>query len=249
MLDQIYSAIRRWHDHKHPQKETERLFTSRRFISPGSKKVYIILDPWHINPALFYFVERKIKKSRASYIHYSFAPDILTADPELTRQRFETFSRQIRDELEEFSKLNAINHITIIGVSLSCVTASLIASDNPLVTELIMVVPGYSLADSMWNGLRTRNVRVAMEARGIRLVELQKQWKKLAPEYYLTQLKDKKLKIIISRTDRIIPASFGKRYAEAARKIIPTVVVIENRWFGHYASILNYSYLSKDIWA
>jgi len=60
-------------------------------------------------------------------------------------------------------------------------------------------------------------------------------------------LADKKMKIIISRTDQIIPAQYGKRYAEAAGKIIPSVAVIENRWFGHYASILDYCYHLKVI--
>lgn len=247
MLDQIYSAISRWGDDRHHRKATGRLFTSRRFVSPGSKKAFVILDPWHINPALFYFVERKIIKFGASYVHYSFAPDILTADVELTKRRFETFSDQIRDEIDEFSEQNSIAQVTIIGVSLSCVTASMIASENPLVNDLIMVVPGHSLADSMWHGLRTRNLKEAIEARGIGLAELQRQWEKLAPEFYLPKLKDKKVKIIISRSDRIIPASFGKRYSEVARKIIPSVTVIKNRWLGHYASILHYCYFSKDI--
>ncbi len=247
MFDQIYGTFSRWGDRKTNGQEPEKLFTSQRYVNAGSEKVYVILDPWHINPALFYFVEQKIKKSGLSFIHYSFAPEILTAGVELTLQRFKTFSLQIRNEIMEFCKQNAITQVTLIGISLSCVTASLIASGNPLISELIMVVPGHSLADSMWNGLRTCHLRQTMEVQGITLTQLQKKWEALAPELYLPNLKSKKMKIIISRTDRIIPAAYGKRYAEAARKTIPSLSVIENRWLGHYASILHYCYISKDI--
>ena len=199
------------------------------------------MDPWHVNPGLFRFVEKKIIHSGCLYVHYSFASEILTADLELTLLRIETFSRQIWDEVDGFGKQNAITHITVIGVSFSCVTAGLIANNNPLGTELIIVVLGHSLADSMWYGLRTRNLKETMGARGIGLAQLQKQWEKLAPEYYLPKLKDKKIKIIISNADRIIPAPYGRRHADKARKIISSLAMVENRWLGHYASILHYA--------
>ena len=133
------------------------------FFCKNSSKAYILLSPWHANKSTFYFLKNKILESGFSCILYSFIPDILSPDVEGTRKYFEDIEKKIKNDLVEFQKQHNIKSFVVIGFSLSCVTASMVSGSNELVDGVIFIAPGITLAESMWYGLRTKNIRKIME--------------------------------------------------------------------------------------
>ena len=219
----------------------------RFYIYKNSSRAYVLLAPWHANPFAFYALKNKILKSGFSCVLYNFIPDILSPDVGGTRQYFEIIAEQIKEDLREFQTRYKISRFVLVGFSLSCVTASMVASFNKVVEGVVFVVPGSSLAKSLWSGLRTVNIRRVMEKSKATLLYLERGWENLAPKKYAEGFKDKRVKIILSQSDVIIPYSLGREFADAVKEFVPTAVIEENRYLGHYGTILKFCFVSKEV--
>lgn len=157
------------------------------------------------------------------------------------------YLRISKKDLEKLSKENGIDRFVMVGLSLSCVFAMMISNHNKLISDIILVAPGNSLSESLWSGLRTVRVKRAMRRNGVTLKFLKKYWLELAPEHYVEGVKDKKIKIILSKHDLIIPYRFGKKLADEIKGIIPDAEVIENKFFGHYGTIVSFLISKKHL--
>ena len=227
--------------------EIQNPFSGSVFYDHGSKTGYVLLAPWHAGSYIFALLKRRIRRAGEAYVQYNLIPDILSPDIEATRSYFEIVSQNIRKDMQKIHRENGVEKFIIIGLSLSCVFTMMIANNNDLVSEVILVVPGNTLAGSLWNSIRTIKIRRAMEKGGITLSRLKRYWIELAPEEYINGIKDKKIRIILSRKDIIIPYRFGKTFANETKKVIPNVEVIENNHLGHYGTILSFLLSKKYL--
>lgn len=82
---------------------------------------------------------------------------------------------------------------------------------------------------------------------GISLKNLRMQWNELAPENYVRYLKDKKVRIILSESDKVIPYHLGRKFTDEILAVSSNVEVKENRFLGHYGTVLSFCFLSRDI--
>jgi len=217
------------------------------YFCKGSSLSYVLLAPWHANPLAFFFLRRKIIKSGFSCLCYRFIPDILSPDVERTVSYFESISDTIKKDLEEIKDKYKLDKFIVMGFSLSSVTASMVSGSNDLVNGVILVVPGITLAESMWSGLRTRKIRRIMEKNGITLASLKDKWENLAPGKYAEGLRNKKVKIVLSKSDMIVPYIFGKELVDKVKEFVPGLVVETNKHLGHYLTMINYCLFSKNI--
>jgi len=217
------------------------------YYAKNATTTYILLSPWHSVPFLFSLIKKKLAKSGFSYVQYDFSPNILTPDVDSTEQYFDKIREEIGNDIKNFTEKYNTEHFVIIGLSLSCVIASMISGLSSKINGLILVVPGNSLAKSLWRGLRTEKIKDVIREEGVSLTELEKDWKKLAPEQYINNFKNKKIKILISKSDNIIPYHLGKKFADEVEKVVSKVIVRENRFLGHYGTVFNFCLISKDI--
>jgi len=235
-------------DNLNKKKESKKIISKKTFYhAKNSKTTYLLLSPWHSVSFLFYPIKRKLQKMGFSYVQYDFSPDILTPSINSTEKYFEDIRKDIGADITMLSEKHDAKSFVVIGLSLSCVIASMISGISPKIQALILVVPGSSLAESLWSGIRTLKIKNEIEKRGVSLAELEKDWKDLAPENYIRNFKNKRVRIYISESDRIIPYNFGKKFEEEIREIIPDVQVRENKNLGHYGTILHFCLVSKDV--
>lgn len=233
-------------DNLNREVELQNPFSGSTYFNQNSKTAYVLIAPWHAGSYVFLLLKRKIQKKGDAYVQYNLIPDILSPDWEATRSYFEIVNQNIRKDLERLHS-EGIENFIIVGLSLSCVFATMIANNNPLISGVILVAPGNSLAESMWSGLRTVRIKNEMKRNGLTVRELKRYWVELAPEKYIEGMHDKKVKIFLSKVDRVIPYRFGKRLVDAARKMIPQLEVIENTSLGHYGTVAHFCLFSKDI--
>ncbi len=225
----------------------KRVFKRTSHHVAKSRTTYLLLPPWHMPSLLFYFVKRKLKRLGFSYIHYDIRSDVLSPDVDSTRNYFKEIEKEIGADMKRWEERFNTEHFVIIGFSLGCVMASMVSGLNSKIRALILVVPGSSLAESLWRGLRTIKLKRVLRGEGLTLTELEKDWEELAPEQYVRNLKDKKVRVLLSRADKVIPYYLGKRFAEEIRKECSDVEIRENRWLGHYGTVLDFCLLSKDV--
>jgi len=212
-----------------------------------SSVLYAIVPPWHTEPKLSSILNKNIFKNRGSYIDYVFSPEIVSIYPDITKRCYETIKKTVRADLKKLAKKYSFSKIVIIGISLGCVNACMIANNNPLIKKIILIAPGHCLAESLWNGVRTRRLKQEIEKKGINLEKLKKAWKRLAPENNIAGLKGKDIYVYLSKADEAIPYYGGKSLVESMKKKGLNPFVETNRYLGHYLTVLRFMFFPKKF--
>ena len=110
------------------------------------------------------------------------------------------------------------------------------------------MVPGSCLASSLWKGIRTQKLKKIYEKQNIKLEQLQTLWQSLAPKNNISALDNKNIFIAISKSDKVIPYPFGKELADLVKTKYPqNTSIAENKYLGHYFTVLKYYFFSKKL--
>ena len=213
----------------------------------GSSITYILLSPWHTNKSLFSGIKNKIKKLGFSYVQYDFTPDVLTPDIESTKKSFKKMQREIGVDMRDWIEKYDTEHFVIIGISLSCVIASMISGLNNKIRGIILVVPGNSLSESLWKGIRTKRFKEKLKEEGVGLADLRNYWSEMDLKKYIHNFKDKRVKILISKSDKVVPYHLGKKFADEVRETVPDADIQINTFLGHFGTVINFCYITRDI--
>jgi pimeloyl-ACP methyl ester carboxylesterase len=214
--------------------------TSDLYPVSGSKVLCVLIPPWKTEADYYKLVRKRIHKAGYSCLEYKITSLLISPDYKYTDTAFKEVIRDVKSGIENMVHQYAFEEVQVIGVSIGCIEAAMIANHNPHVTKLVLVAPGSDLAESMWYGLKTQNVRRLFEKQGITLTFLKNAWRDLAPENNFHGLDGKEIEIYISKCDINIPYRFGKRLADAmiAHGLKPRVY--ENKYLGHYLTVLKY---------
>ncbi len=235
MIDWIISGIEKLFESK-GDKTIKKDFV----YLEGSKKLFVMIAPYRSDIDIFFRLERLIHSRGQSFIAYRFPGDILTSDYELTKKDFEKIKSDIDLDLKDLKKEYDFKEIEMLGFSLSCVPTLMIANGNPLINEVELVVPGHCLAESLWFGVRTDRIRKEFEKKGVILEELKEKWKDLAPKNNVNKLNGKKITIIISEADMVIPYRFGMKLVKALEQHNVPFKLIANKRLGHYLTAASF---------
>ena len=220
----------------------------KRFIHNQEDKLYVVI-PYckaSLSQAPMRVLSERIVKAGYSCLSYEFPTNILSQDIYKTREAFLKIKKDIRKEIKRIKKFYTFKEITIIGISLGCVNATMIADNNKDIDNICLVVPGDSLAFCLWNGVATVDIKEKIEKQNISLKTLERVWKKLAPKNNLSYQKNKHIEIYISRTDDVIPYESGKRLVEEMKKKGLNPEIFTNNKLGHYLTPVKFI-LSKNF--
>ena len=214
--------------------------TSDFYAVPDSRVLCVLIPPWKADADYYKLVRNRIFKAGYSCLEYKIASSLLSPDHEYTRNSFKEVVASIRLGIESMVSQHAFSQVQVIGVSIGCIEATMIANHNPHVTKLVLVAPGSDLAESMWYGIKTQNVRRLFEKQGITLPFLKEAWHDLAPENNLDGMKGKEIEIYISKYDVNIPYRLGKKLVDRMVGCGLDPHVNENKYLGHYLTVLKY---------
>ncbi len=195
------------------------------------------MPPWHCGFFNYYFIKRKLKKY-SSYMIYIFNPKILSENSKKTVELFNEIKNKVLEDIEKAYRKYKFKKIILTGMSLGCVNALMIANNSPRIKEIYLFDPGNCLAESMWNGIRTQNLKKAYEKQGTDLKKLKYLWKNLAPENNLNKLKYKKIHVFLAKEDGVIPYSTGRKLIEKMKKLHLDFNLKIDRHHGHYYTVI-----------
>jgi hypothetical protein len=199
-----------------------------------SKELYVFFPPWHNKFKDNKILRRKILQSGSSFLEYAFNGHVLSSDYKLSLKYFKKINKEILKEIKKFKKEYHSVKINFIGVSLGCINEFMVANTLKKINKFVVIVPGHCLAESLWKGIKSRKIRREFEERGISLEKLKKYWKELSPQSNLRNINAEETLVYLSKADKVIPYYCGKRLV----KKMKGVELHENRFFGHYLTIL-----------
>jgi pimeloyl-ACP methyl ester carboxylesterase len=208
-------------------------------VPERTESMLVYLPSWHGKASHIKRVGACVINKGEAFLTYEFPGGIISSDAETTRNHFTEIKDNVREHIDEIRDIHRIREIRVAGLGLGCFNAAMVANQNPLVNEAILIAPGSCLAESLWYGCRAKHLREEFEKKGITLDELKEEWKELALENNL-DLGNAKSKVFLSRDDKVIPYSNGAKLVRAMDERGLKPRVIENSWLGHYGTMVQF---------
>ena len=201
-------------DGNHPEETLKHTLLKRYVKKRFSKRkdadtLVVIFPPWHAKLIAVQILRDRVLHSNMSCLEYEFSSRILSADYKSTAHYFEQIREKAHNDVTEILKKHDFKEVHVIGFSMGTVLATMVANSVPKVSKVVLHAPGNCMAECLWKGIRTQKIRRAFEKQGLSLIKLKKEWKSLAPENNLTQLRNTKMHIVISQKDHVVPHECG----------------------------------------
>ncbi|MES2970993.1 MAG: hypothetical protein V4702_01575 [Patescibacteria group bacterium] len=173
---------------------------------------------------------------------YSFHGEILKPNVEQVVASFNYLQDTIASDLEQIK--DRYKSIHFVGISLGNIALAMVADRFRDFSSATMVVPGSSLATSMWDGIRTQHLKDELEEHGWTKETLNEVWKPVAPVTYVDSFAGKDVRVIVSTADQMIPTVYQEELVTAMQQagIDP---IVERSRLGHLATIGRYCLTGK----
>jgi pimeloyl-ACP methyl ester carboxylesterase len=215
---------------------------SKRFFHGGYGKLYVINPYWHasLSELPIRLLKRRILKAGYSCLIYQFPGKILSENIHLTEKYFKEIQEEIRKDVKHLKNKHNFREVIVIGMSLGCINALMVANKNPDVNKVSLVVPGDSLADSLWRSIGTKKLKNKIKMENVNLRELEKDWQCLDPKNNIDGLFDKEIEIYLSRSDKVIPYENGGHLIKDMKNIGLNPIFFKNNKLGHYLTIFEF---------
>ena len=182
----------------------------------NKEDLIVFIPPWHSIEGEFELVKQHIPES-FGYLEYKYSDDLLNSDPYSTKKNFLKFIKRVVSDLNKLNRVKERNFY-IYTASLGCPLSGLIA-DAIYIKKMVLIVPGYNLAECFWEGHATKDLRLEMEKKGMTLKKLKKIWKEISMDYsFKKKAKKTQYFIDLTKRDSVIPYPNGKKFVKFLKK-------------------------------
>jgi len=207
---------------------------------PNSQVLCVLCPPWHLSGFATTIVRHTLKRYKYSYLTYDINPDILSPDLVSTKKYFKGIIKKILSDIDKLDKKHKFIDIHIIGFSLGSLYANNVANKNRKISKVILVTMGNSLAECLYDGVSTVDLRDKLLENGITQKKFNNYMKEFNPEENISGLKNKEVRILLSRSDLVIKYKYGLKQIQKMRQagINPQVLVNQNQ--GHYGTNIKF---------
>ncbi|MFA5953122.1 MAG: prolyl oligopeptidase family serine peptidase [Candidatus Pacearchaeota archaeon] len=220
----------------------------RFYYVKNSKILYVNILGWHACFSNAFPLKNHLNKKGISCVMYEFPCGILSYNSKLTESNFLKLNKIIKKDIEDYKSRYNFDEIIVSGTSLGGILAFLVSNGNKLVNKLVLIVPGYDLAESLWFGIVTRKLRKRYEKNNVNLKKLMSLWKSITPYKNFDKLDDKKIFIFASKSDRVINFSQVEKLCKEFKKRKYNFKCYFNKFLGHYLTIFfTYRRLIKKL--
>jgi hypothetical protein len=213
------------------------LFKRRFKYKQQSQELFILLPPRGGHLCFNLFLRKSILNRNCSVLEYEFPRNILSSDWERTLNYFNFVRELVLRDTQKLKDKYKFSKISIVGVSLGCINACMVANNND-VNILCLVVPGNCLAEVLWHGSATQKIRKDYENKNIILKDLKKYWHSLAPETNIENLHVKKVLAYVSKADKVIPFYNGKTLIKKIKSYNHPIFYKIHKNLGHRVTAL-----------
>ena len=168
----------------------------------------------------FYYLIKKFIPSKYGYLQYSYSKNILNENSLETKENFLQLLEKISKDLADLEKIKK-RTFSMFSCSLGGLFCMILA-DKIKVKKMMLVAPGYNLAEAFYfgQGKRTKKIKKKMiEKYLITLPTLKETWKEISPDSYFKEKSHQtEFFIILSKNDGVIPTSSGQQLIDLLEK-------------------------------
>lgn len=218
---------------------TDQAITGSKLVNPDGKDLCVLLPPWHGGGVFYEWLIKSLARRGNAVQAYYFNGEIIKPDVEQVRASFSYLGDTIATDLTGITQGDRYTKVGMMAMSLGNLVMSMVSSRFSGFDSAHFVVGASSLATSMWHGTRTPHIRAGIEAQGYDLPAIEDAWSELAPINHISSLVGKRVGLLVSTTDEIIPTRYQEEFVRAVQDagIDPDV----NRTsLGHYASVVKF---------
>ena len=212
-------------------------YSAYSIVTKDASKLCVVLPPWHIAPRLWKKFQNNIIEQGYSLVVVEAAENILVPDPAQIVRNFQKVRQMAIDEIEKVRKIQPIDEIDLVGMSLGSVSALYLAVSGLVINKMILLAPSDDLGEGIWYGTRTTHIRSVMERAGTTLEEFQAALNELTLRRPV-QMNITELHVYLSKDDDVIPYQLGLRLIRRCEELGLSVRAIENKWRGHYMAFV-----------
>lgn len=204
-----------------------------------SDTLEVVFPYWRISRRTINKIGQRMSKRGADVLMCCYHPEILHNDPAVIREAFEFIAKKVGDTVTRLTQAHKYGHVNILALSLGTVSADTSLQYIPRFDKVTYVVPGSTLLSGVWNGIRTRRVRRALEDRGATYDKLNREWAQLGPIAHVGMLKGHEVHVVLAENDQFAPYEDGIHLVEAmrAQDIVPC---LQTSRLGHALTIAQY---------
>ncbi len=246
MLDKIFVRNNIGKDVFTPDYTSDQAVVSRKLVNVAGANLYVLFPPWHGGGSVYEKLIQRIARTGNAALAYYLHDEILKPSSDHVVASFERVSDTVAGDLHTLSGTSRYNRINLVAMSLGNPALSMVTSKFSQFDSATVVDGASSLARSMWHGARTQHIRAGIEREGHNLSSLEQAWTNLAPIHHVDALSGKNVRIVVSKTDEIIPTRYQEEFVDAVQAAGIDPIVQRTR-LGHYASIARYC-LSGELY-
>jgi hypothetical protein len=236
MLDKAMVRIKEPRDVFTEEYAPDQAVTGSKLVNAKGKNLHVLFPPWHGGGWAYERLVRRLAGKGDAVLAYYFHDDILKPGSDQVAASFENIRDTVAGELDRIAGTGAYGRITLKAMSLGNPALSMVTSKFNDFDSATLVVGASSLARSVWHGVRTRHIRVGIDAEGHDLDYLEKRWSDLAPMNHVDSLIGKQVTLLVSTADNIIPTDYQEELVDAIQAADIDAGVHRTR-LGHYAAI------------
>ena len=235
-----------------PQEETlfradyqpQDVAVSSEVINPDGNKLVALFPPWHGGGKPYDIFKHRMTSKNYAVLAFEFDDQQLTHDSDQVLNSFLTIAATSAEKLHALTDSRQYARVDLLGASLGTPALAMTASLFDRFDRATFITPGANLADCVWHGIRTQRVRRELEAAGETYDTINEKWQPIAPVNHTKVMEGKDVRILLSTTDKIIPAQSQAEYVSSLEKAGVNPSVSKSR-LGHYGTIARYCLTGK----
>jgi len=247
MVDSLYARYAKLRDRPLDKEyRPQDSIRGRILLNEHSDKLAVIFPGWHTHKFPVNRLAKRLVKKGWAVLLYDFHDQIIEPSDEIVEKSFRYVRDQISKELLDLNKKHEYQQIHFIGISLGNVSMALVAEGFTVFNSATFVVGGEDLAVDMWHGLRTLYLRDEFKKAHIGLRRLDKDWKDEAPMNHARRFAKKKIKFVMSKSDKFILPRYQIKLLEDIKNV-GAEVELKTRRTGHLVTIVRYCLFDSPI--
>lgn len=241
MIDQLVVAFsQRKYASISANYEPEQAIVKHTLLNPTGNYLTVLFPPWHGASVPFTLLQQRLVRKESAVLRYDFHHNILTANTKQVLESFRYIQKTVSGDLHKIVAEYGYNSVKLIGVSLGNLALSMVASYYPTISEATLVVGANKLAPSVWEGMRTQDIRRQLVSQGFDQTGLETVWQELEPARYAKAFSGKPVRFVTSDNDKVILSSNQQQLVDAFLKA-GAKVQQTHKQVGHIMSIIEYS--------
>ncbi|MDD2822876.1 MAG: prolyl oligopeptidase family serine peptidase [Candidatus Daviesbacteria bacterium] len=205
-----------------------------------NKKVVFLLEGWHSKLWMYWLFSRILSLRGYYCITYAYDSEIFSPDTQKTVKYLNIIQNDILLRLKTLKNEGYVE-FNILGTSLGSMLALMVADKSPDISKVILNTIGIDISETVWGwnkiypGFKEELIR-----QNFTPDKLKKVWKSITPVNNISNLKNKKILVYLSKKDEVIPYDLGMSLVEEFKKRNYKYSLKVNNYLKHfYAGFYN----------